>query len=525
MLDDGFQHLQIERDVDLLLLSEEDLSDRPLPGGRLREPLTAGGRRRCGAGVGRLSERRRSRGADGRDSNRVSGDPHARGAAHDCEAVRVCRRAVAVARVCGGRDCPARAFLFRCRGRGLGSRRLDGLSRPPSLHASRTSGASRRGAGGRGGHHADHREGCACAWKRAIWAGCRSPRFRSSSASSPRTGSATGSLVESGETPPRILAGQGAVRGRAPGAGRLARAAGTLLGRAVYTLDRTHRRIAHRNLASAFPTRPERERKAIARAAFAHFGRLLVELLKFSTLSEEAMLARVEFDGEDRARLAYAQGRGVLFFTGHFGFWELHALVHALRLEPFSVIARPLDNPFLHALLEQIRQRTGNPVIYRQGMIRRVMRTLQAGHGIAVLIDQHIQPRDAVYVDFFERPAATTSAIAALALRTGAPVVPCFALPLGAGRYRMVYEHPSSRRAPTGTTRSTSSRSDAPTCSRCTSAATPSCGCGCTGGGETMVNLRSEDLRRETRMLRCCGRQTRDEIQNGSVSDFGSGGS
>jgi tetraacyldisaccharide 4'-kinase len=41
VLDDGFQHLQVERDVDLLLLSEEDLSDRPLPGGRLREPLTA----------------------------------------------------------------------------------------------------------------------------------------------------------------------------------------------------------------------------------------------------------------------------------------------------------------------------------------------------------------------------------------------------------------------------------------------------------------------------------------------------
>jgi Kdo2-lipid IVA lauroyltransferase/acyltransferase len=222
----------------------------------------------------------------------------------------------------------------------------------------------------------------------------------------------------------------------------LVRAAGTLLGRVVYTFDRARRRIAHRNLARAFPSRTERERRAIARAAFAHFGRMLVELMKFSTLSDARMLARVEFDGKDRARLAYAQGRGVLFFTGHFGFWEQHALVHALTLEPFSVIARPLDNPYLNTLLEQIRQRTGNPVIYRQGMIRRVMRTLQAGHGIAVLIDQHIQPRDAVYVDFFERPAATTSAIAALALRTGAPVVPCFALPLGPGRYRMIYEHP-----------------------------------------------------------------------------------
>ena len=32
--------------------------------------------------------------------------------------------------------------------------------------------------------------------------------------------------------------------------------------------------------------------------------------------------------------------------------------------------------------------------------------------------------------------------MAALALRTGAPVVPVFALPLGGGRYRMIYEHP-----------------------------------------------------------------------------------
>jgi KDO2-lipid IV(A) lauroyltransferase len=102
----------------------------------------------------------------------------------------------------------------------------------------------------------------------------------------------------------------------------LVRALGTLLGLAFYTLDGPHRRIAQRNLAAAFPGRPEKDRRLIARAAFAHFGRLLFELLKFSTLSPQAMLARVEFEGEDRARMAYAQGRGVLFVTGHFGFWS-----------------------------------------------------------------------------------------------------------------------------------------------------------------------------------------------------------
>jgi tetraacyldisaccharide 4'-kinase len=41
VLDDGFQHLDLARDVDLLVVAEDDLSDRPLPEGRLRERLSA----------------------------------------------------------------------------------------------------------------------------------------------------------------------------------------------------------------------------------------------------------------------------------------------------------------------------------------------------------------------------------------------------------------------------------------------------------------------------------------------------
>jgi len=41
ILDDGFQHLSLGRDVDLLLVSEDDLGDRLLPTGRLREPLAS----------------------------------------------------------------------------------------------------------------------------------------------------------------------------------------------------------------------------------------------------------------------------------------------------------------------------------------------------------------------------------------------------------------------------------------------------------------------------------------------------
>ena len=168
---------------------------------------------------------------------------------------------------------------------------------------------------------------------------------------------------------------------------------------------------------------------------------LLLELLRFSTYTPEQMLAAVDVEGDDRAREAYAQQRGVLFFTGHFGYWEIQALAEPLIARAISVLARPLDNPHLHAMLERIRTKTGNTVIYRDGAVRKVLRELAANHGVALLIDQHLHTPDAIHVDFFGRRAATTSALAALALRTGAPVIPVFALPLPRGRYRLVYEH------------------------------------------------------------------------------------
>lgn len=219
------------------------------------------------------------------------------------------------------------------------------------------------------------------------------------------------------------------------------RAAGAMLGRFVYIVDGFHRRIALTNIGLALPSKPLDERRATIRRVFAHFGSVLLELIKVGTLSDEDILARVEIEGEERIRQAHAKGRGVLIFTGHFGYWEWGAMALSLRVQPIAVMARPLDNPYLHDVLERIRTCRGTLVIYRQGAIRKVLQQLAANRAVAILIDQHLHTPDAVYVDFFSRPAATTNALAALALRTGAPVIPAFVMPLPNGRYRLVLDH------------------------------------------------------------------------------------
>ena len=219
-------------------------------------------------------------------------------------------------------------------------------------------------------------------------------------------------------------------------------ALGSFVGMSFYVADAGHRRLAVRQLRAAFPTRSEAECRSIARKMFRHFGQLLVLLIKFSTLTPDEIRARVEYEGDERVREALRQGKGVLLFSGHFGFWEMQGMAHPLVLPPMHVLARPLDNPDLHHWLEHTRTRTGNGVIYRRGAVRRVLRALEQNECVAIMIDQHIQNADAVMVDFFNRPAATTNALAALALRTGAPVIPVFALPLPGGRFRMIYDHP-----------------------------------------------------------------------------------
>ncbi len=221
---------------------------------------------------------------------------------------------------------------------------------------------------------------------------------------------------------------------------RLVLAGGAAVGWMFYVLDAPRRRLALANLTAAFPVRPLRERRAIARATYTNVGRHLLDLIKVSSMPRDRLMSLVEFEGADVVEQAYARGRGVIFYSGHFGVWELQVMAHAYRFEPLAMVSRTLDNPRLDALLERVRTRCGTRMIYRRGAIRRILRELAAKRGVGMMIDQHLHHSSAIYVDFFNRPAATTSAIALLALRTGAPVVPIFSLPLPGGRYRMVYE-------------------------------------------------------------------------------------
>jgi KDO2-lipid IV(A) lauroyltransferase len=253
--------------------------------------------------------------------------------------------------------------------------------------------------------------------------------------------------------PTRVVLEAAAFRALSGAAGVLPRPAllslGTLAGRLGWFLDRRHRRIALDNLRRAMSDQlDEAEIRRVALRCWEHFGRITLDALAFRRLAKEGPRGRVSHEGIDNLRAAYAEGRGVLEFSGHYGHWELAALVQSQLGFPLALVARPLDNPRLEALLRELRQATGNVIIYKRRAVRDILAALRGGLGVAILIDQ--DARDAgVFVPFFGRPASTTPTPALLATRTGVPVLPVHCTPEGDDGYRVVYGEPV-RLAPTG---------------------------------------------------------------------------
>ena len=90
----------------------------------------------------------------------------------------------------------------------------------------------------------------------------------------------------------------------------------------------------------------------------------------------------------------------MLVFSAHFGNWEVAAQAIA-RLGPLNVVARPLDNPLIEARLAVFRDRLGAKVISKFQAAKPILQALRRNEIVAILIDQNVQRKEAVFVDFF----------------------------------------------------------------------------------------------------------------------------
>ncbi len=188
------------------------------------------------------------------------------------------------------------------------------------------------------------------------------------------------------------------------------------------------RLIARQNLDMAFPGASVEERDRIVDGVFASIARLLATVARFPRINQANVSRYIRYEGLEHFEEAKRRGRGVLFATAHMGNWELSAFAHGLMTEPMHVVVRPLDNPLIDRLVERYRTLSGNRVIEKKDGARGILRALSRNEAVGILVDQNSSLDEGVFVPFFGTPACSNTGIAKIAARSGATVIPGFAL-------------------------------------------------------------------------------------------------
>lgn len=184
------------------------------------------------------------------------------------------------------------------------------------------------------------------------------------------------------------------------------------------------RKVARRNLEIA----GYGKREDLIDGVFRSIGRILVFLARFPDLNRSNIRQHIQYEGFEHFEHLKAQGKGVLFATAHLGNWELSAFAHALMAEPMNVMVRPLDNAAVDAVVEHRRAMSGNRIVTKKDAIRDVLRALRANEAVGMLIDQNALPEEGMFLDFFGLQASAHTGLIRLAHRTGAGVIPGFAV-------------------------------------------------------------------------------------------------
>jgi Kdo2-lipid IVA lauroyltransferase/acyltransferase len=203
---------------------------------------------------------------------------------------------------------------------------------------------------------------------------------------------------------------------------------GPALGRAVYRLGLFKLKTVRDNIRRCFPDLGAAGQERLASRNYEHYGVLFLEFAHFFSPfpGHYARYARslCRISGEEHWRKAHAEGKGVIFVCSHLGFWEMAAAAGGLAGFSPLVVTTRLKPEWLHRQITECRLSTGVRAALHPGSGSAILRELRKGGSIAFMNDQYAPPPMGMPARFFGVDVNTLAAVAPLAKRTGAAVIP-----------------------------------------------------------------------------------------------------
>ena len=198
-------------------------------------------------------------------------------------------------------------------------------------------------------------------------------------------------------------------------------------------------RRALKNLRRALPELDDAAASRVIVGTWDNLGRVIAEYPHLGQYRVYAEDGRIEMVGAEHIRAQSAPGKRAIFFSGHFGNWEVPTL--ALTQAGLDVVEmyRAANNPIVDRLMSHSRGFVGSELAAKGSAgARRMLAAMKAGRHIAMLVDQ--KANDGIAVPFFGAHAMTMPSPAVFARRFACALIPVRVDRVKGARFRITCE-------------------------------------------------------------------------------------
>lgn len=211
------------------------------------------------------------------------------------------------------------------------------------------------------------------------------------------------------------------------------------LGWLSYKLLTKRKTTVVRNIRRAYPDKSVSEIEDMVKGCYQHWGEGFISTLKLWMISRRKVESLVDAPGlEDFVMDHIARKDPILYFTGHFGSWEMAGRYVGGMGDGAASIYRIQKNPLVDGFLTWIREYHQLVLVNSWSGMPAFEDALKRTFGLAVVGDQY-KGKKGVSIDFFGIPSSTPRGAAVLTYRVK-PTLVVLICTQHRGRYKIRIE-------------------------------------------------------------------------------------
>lgn len=199
----------------------------------------------------------------------------------------------------------------------------------------------------------------------------------------------------------------------------------SLVSKIAYILAKKTNKIIEANLNLVYDGKLSKDEiKKIQKYSYFNMNLWVLTQIENFIMSDEEIKQSVEIEGSEILEKLKEENKPIILISAHYGNMEMLSTYLNKFVTTIVQVARQSNFSLMDDFIVKSREKSGSKIVFRKGAVKKLVKSLMKKEVISLIIDQKINLKDGVEVEFLGKRANQTTTSAVLSRKFEAYIVP-----------------------------------------------------------------------------------------------------